>query len=86
MCNSLLIGSTAWAFSKRVASWRMREEADYPPSFCVWDQDQRENPPLDEESRAKGEDGHVGARLAKTISNNKRGEQHCRSLCESAPD
>lgn len=51
----------------------MREEADYPPSFCVWDQDQGENPPLDEESRAKGEDGQVGARRAKTISNSKKG-------------
>lgn len=42
MCNSLLMGSMAWEFSKRADSWRMREEADYPPSFCVWDQDQQE--------------------------------------------
>lgn len=58
----------------------MKEEAVYPASFCVWDQDQRANPPLDEESRAKGEDGQVGVRPAKTISNTKRGEQQCRSL------
>lgn len=78
MSNSPLMGSTAWEFSKRADSWRMREEADYPPSFCVWDQDQRANPPLDEESGAKGEDGPVGVRRAKTISKEeekREGEQ-----------
>lgn len=59
MCNSPLTESMAWEFLKRSDSGRMREEADYPPSFCVWDQDQQANPPLDEESRAKGEDGQV---------------------------
>lgn len=70
--NSLLMGSVAWEFLERVDSCRMREEADYPPSFCVWDQDQRANPPLDEERRAKGEDGQVAVRRAKTISKKKK--------------
>lgn len=72
MCNSPLMGSTAWEFLKRADSCRMREEADYPPSFCVWDQDQRVNPPLDEESWARGEDGQVGVRRARTISQKKK--------------
>lgn len=44
---------------KGTDSGRMREEADYPPSFCVWDQDQKANPSLDEESRVKGDDGQL---------------------------
>ena len=35
----------------------MTEEADYPPSFCVWDLDQQANPPPPrEESGAMGEE------------------------------
>lgn len=34
---------------KRVSSNWMREEADYPASFCVWDQDQEANPPFGDE-------------------------------------
>lgn len=75
MCNSPLMGSTAWEFLKRADSCRMREEADYPPSFCVWDQDQRVNPPLDEESRARGEDRQVGVRRATTISQKRKKEE-----------
>lgn len=50
----------------------MREEADYPPSFCVWDQDQQANPPLGEESRVKGEEGAGEVRRGKTM--NGRGD------------
>lgn len=35
----------------RVSSNRMREEADYPASFCVWDQDQEANPPFGDRRR-----------------------------------
>lgn len=35
----------------RVSSNRMREEADYPASFCVWDQDQEANPPFGDRQR-----------------------------------
>lgn len=46
----------------------MREEADYPPSFCVWDQDQQANPPLGEESRVKGRGGAGEVRRGKTMN------------------
>lgn len=52
---------------KRADSGWMREEADYPPSFCVWDQDQQANPPLGEETRVKGKGGAGVVRRAKTM-------------------
>lgn len=59
------MGSTALGIFKEGRLTADEEEADYPASFCVWDQDQRANPPLDEESRAKGEDGQVELRRGK---------------------
>lgn len=41
-----------------VSSNRMREEADYPASFCVWDQDQGANPPFGDRQRSHA--GQVG--------------------------
>lgn len=34
---------------KRVSLYQMREEADYPATFCVWDQDQEANSPFGDE-------------------------------------
>lgn len=50
-------GSCRVGILKRADSGRLREEADYPPSFCVQDQDQQANPPLAEESRVRGRQG-----------------------------
>lgn len=49
----------------------MREEADYPPSFCVWDQDQQANPPLGEERRGEGSKGRGGAGVVRRAKDNE---------------
>lgn len=59
MGNSSVLGGMGSPLLKRSDSGRMTEEADYPLSYCVWDQDQQANPPLREESRAKRK-GQVG--------------------------
>lgn len=55
MGNSSVLGGMGSPLLRRAHSGRMTEEADYPPSYCVRDQDKQANPPLREDSGVKKE-------------------------------